>query len=82
MQISTRLALLLLAVEQSLVSLTSMYANFWLPGAYIVRAKIDLLESSILDPKVFAGLLFGAMLPYWVGLRHHHACIAACFSMF
>ncbi|WIA41962.1 hypothetical protein OEZ86_009266 [Tetradesmus obliquus] len=34
-------------------------------GAYITRAKIDLLESSILDPKVFAGLLVGAMLPYW-----------------
>uniref|UniRef100_A0A7S2QSI6 H(+)-exporting diphosphatase n=1 Tax=Chlamydomonas chlamydogama TaxID=225041 RepID=A0A7S2QSI6_9CHLO len=34
-------------------------------GAYVTRAKIDLIHSSILDPKVFAGLLFGAMLPYW-----------------
>ncbi|MEW5298026.1 MAG: hypothetical protein WDW36_001190 [Sanguina aurantia] len=34
-------------------------------GAFITRAKIDLLHSSILDPRVFAGLLFGAMLPYW-----------------
>jgi len=34
-------------------------------GAYITRAKIDLVHSSILDPRVFAGLLFGAMLPYW-----------------
>lgn len=34
-------------------------------GAYITRAKIDLMESSILDPKVFAGLLVGSMLPYW-----------------
>mmetsp|Transcript_12334 Transcript_12334/g.30187 ORF Transcript_12334/g.30187 Transcript_12334/m.30187 type:complete len:768 (-) Transcript_12334:1223-3526(-) len=34
-------------------------------GAYVTRAKIDLLNSSILDPKVFAGLLVGAMLPYW-----------------
>ncbi|KAF6252549.1 pyrophosphate-energised proton pump [Scenedesmus sp. NREL 46B-D3] len=28
-------------------------------------ALIDLIESSILDPKVFAGLLVGSMLPYW-----------------
>jgi len=34
-------------------------------GAYVVRAKIDMMHSSILDPKVFAGLLYGAMLPYW-----------------
>ena len=34
-------------------------------GAYVTRAKIDLVQSSILDPKVFAGLLVGAMLPYW-----------------
>lgn len=34
-------------------------------GAYVVRAKIDLTHSSLLEPKVFAGLLFGAMLPYW-----------------
>eukprot|EP00798_Chlamydomonas_sp_ICE-L_P021208 gene21208-28116_t len=34
-------------------------------GAYITRAKIDLVHASILDPKVFAGLLFGSMLPYW-----------------
>nr|ADK36629.1 vacuolar H+-pyrophosphatase [Dunaliella viridis] len=34
-------------------------------GAYITRVKIDLQETSILDPKVFAGLLIGAMLPYW-----------------
>eukprot|EP00775_Hariotina_reticulata_P003821 gene3821-4079_t len=34
-------------------------------GAYVTRAKIDLIESSILDPKVFAGLLVGAMLPFW-----------------
>eukprot|EP00955_Chlamydomonas_euryale_P004264 44305-Chlamydomonas_euryale.AAC.1 len=34
-------------------------------GAYVTRAKLDLAHSSILDPKVFAGLLYGAMLPYW-----------------
>lgn len=34
-------------------------------GAYVTRSKIDMMHSSILDPKVFAGLLFGAMLPYW-----------------
>ncbi|GAX84433.1 hypothetical protein CEUSTIGMA_g11853.t1 [Chlamydomonas eustigma] len=34
-------------------------------GAFITRSKIDLEHSSILDPKVFAGLLYGAMLPYW-----------------
>eukprot|EP00798_Chlamydomonas_sp_ICE-L_P026605 gene26605-17169_t len=34
-------------------------------GAYITRSKIDLVHASILDPKVFAGMLFGAMLPYW-----------------
>ncbi|KAG1671066.1 hypothetical protein FOA52_000737 [Chlamydomonas sp. UWO 241] len=34
-------------------------------GAFVTRAKIDMLQASILDPKVFSGLLFGAMLPYW-----------------
>ncbi|KAK9812230.1 hypothetical protein WJX73_005782 [Symbiochloris irregularis] len=34
-------------------------------GAYVTRAQIGALESSILDPQVFAGLLVGAMLPYW-----------------
>lgn len=34
-------------------------------GAYVTRSKIDLVHASILDPKVFAGLLVGAMLPYW-----------------
>jgi len=34
-------------------------------GAYVTRSKIDLVQSSILDPKVFSGLLVGAMLPFW-----------------
>ena len=34
-------------------------------GAYITRAGITVADSSILDPKVFSGLLVGAMLPYW-----------------
>ncbi|KAL4427599.1 hypothetical protein ABPG75_001688 [Micractinium tetrahymenae] len=34
-------------------------------GAYVTRAGISLKDSSILDPEVFAGLLVGAMLPYW-----------------
>jgi inorganic pyrophosphatase len=34
-------------------------------GAYITRAKINVDDSSILQPEVFAGLLIGAMLPYW-----------------
>lgn len=34
-------------------------------GAYVTRSKIDMLNSSILDPQVFAGLLVGAMLPFW-----------------
>jgi H(+)-translocating pyrophosphatase len=34
-------------------------------GAYVTRSKIDLMQASILDPKVFAGLMVGAMLPYW-----------------
>lgn len=34
-------------------------------GAYITRAGITVADSSILDPEVFAGLLVGAMLPYW-----------------
>merc|ERR1719377_123719 len=32
-------------------------------GAYTVRAEVH--EVDILDPWVFTGLLFGAMLPYW-----------------
>lgn len=34
-------------------------------GAYVTRAGISVADASILDPKVFAGLLIGAMLPYW-----------------
>lgn len=34
-------------------------------GAYATRCNLDLKDTSILDPKVFAGLLIGAMLPYW-----------------
>jgi inorganic pyrophosphatase len=34
-------------------------------GAYITRAGIDVVHSSILDPKIFSGLLVGSMLPYW-----------------
>jgi len=34
-------------------------------GAYITRAGITLADSSILDARVFSGLLVGAMLPYW-----------------
>merc|ERR1719399_1978331 len=32
-------------------------------GAYCVRAEVD--EVDILNPWVFTGLLFGAMMPYW-----------------
>ncbi|CAK0782826.1 Pyrophosphate-energized vacuolar membrane proton pump 1 [Coccomyxa viridis] len=34
-------------------------------GAYVTRADISVKDSSILDPEIFAGLLVGAMLPYW-----------------
>lgn len=34
-------------------------------GAYITRCDIGLAETSLLDPRVFCGLLVGAMLPYW-----------------
>merc|ERR1719515_653589 len=34
-------------------------------GAYVTRADIDFASASILDKKVFPGLLLGAMLPYW-----------------
>jgi inorganic pyrophosphatase len=34
-------------------------------GAYVTRAGITVADSSILDPRVFSGLLVGAMLPYW-----------------
>ena len=34
-------------------------------GAYVTRAGITIADSSILDPRVFSGLLVGAMLPYW-----------------
>lgn len=34
-------------------------------GAYITRAGITVADSSILNPRVFSGLLVGAMLPYW-----------------
>jgi len=34
-------------------------------GAYVTRAGVSAADSSILDPRIFAGLLVGAMLPYW-----------------
>jgi inorganic pyrophosphatase len=34
-------------------------------GAYVTQAGITVKDSSILDPEIFAGLLVGAMLPYW-----------------
>ena len=34
-------------------------------GAFVTRAGIQYQDASILDPKVFPGLLVGAMLPYW-----------------
>lgn len=34
-------------------------------GAYITRAGIHASDASILDAKVFFGLIIGAMLPYW-----------------
>lgn len=34
-------------------------------GAFVTRANLDLKDASLLDPKIFSGLLIGAMLPYW-----------------
>jgi inorganic pyrophosphatase len=34
-------------------------------GAYVTRADLDFANCSILDKKVFPGLLIGAMLPFW-----------------
>merc|ERR1711970_718759 len=34
-------------------------------GGYCTRADIKLKDVSILEPMTFAGLLLGAMLPYW-----------------
>eukprot|EP00798_Chlamydomonas_sp_ICE-L_P020682 gene20682-27477_t len=50
-------------------------------GAYIIRAKIDLVHASILDPKVFAGLLFGSMLPYWFSAMTMKSVGKAALSM-
>ena len=34
-------------------------------GAFVTRAGISFKDASILDPKIFPGLLVGAMLPFW-----------------
>jgi Na+/H+-translocating membrane pyrophosphatase len=34
-------------------------------GGYCTRADIRLADVSILEPMCFAGLMFGAMIPYW-----------------
>merc|ERR1719450_1157429 len=34
-------------------------------GAFITRAEITIQDASILNAKVFPGLVLGAMLPYW-----------------
>ena len=50
-------------------------------SAYTVRAKIQVSEVSLLDPAVFAGLLVGAMLPYWFSAMTMKSVGTAALSM-
>lgn len=50
-------------------------------GAYITRAGIDPSEASILDAKVFFGLLIGSMLPYWFSAQTMKSVGKAALAM-
>lgn len=54
-------------------------------SAFVARTGLDGRDISILNPKVFAGLLLGALLPYWfsgmtiksVGVAANEMCMVA-----
>merc|ERR1711959_16927 len=50
-------------------------------GAFVARAGISVEDASILNPKVFPGLLLGAMLPYWFSAMTMKAVGQAALEM-
>jgi H+-translocating diphosphatase len=48
-------------------------------GAYVSRAGIGAID--VLDPKVFAGLIVGSMLPYWFSAMTMKSVGTAALSM-
>ena len=50
-------------------------------GAFVTRANLGYSDVSILDPKVFPGLLIGAMLPYWFSAMTMKSVGKAALSM-
>lgn len=53
------------AIGKGLAIGSAALVSLALFGAYITRAELSLKDASVLDPKIFSGLLVGAMLPYW-----------------
>merc|ERR1711968_218590 len=50
-------------------------------GAFVARAGISVEDASILNAKVFPGLLLGAMLPYWFSAMTMKAVGQAALEM-
>ena len=50
-------------------------------GAFITRAEITIQDASILNAKVFPGLVLGAMLPYWFSAMTMKAVGKAALEM-
>merc|ERR1719355_350548 len=50
-------------------------------GAFVARAGISVEDASILNAKVFPGLLLGAMLPYWFSAMTMKAVGRAALEM-
>lgn len=50
-------------------------------GAFVTRAGISFKDASILDPKIFPGLLVGAMLPFWFSAQTMKSVGKAALAM-
>ena len=50
-------------------------------GAYVTRAGVKAADASILDAKVFFGLIIGAMLPYWFSAQTMKSVGKAALAM-
>lgn len=60
---------------------SAAFAALGLLVAYIETAKIDLHEVSIKEPKVLAGIILGAMIPYLVSSMLFKAVSKAAYEM-
>jgi len=60
---------------------SAAFAALGLLSAYMVSAGVDPVETSLLKPKVLAGLLLGGMLPFYFSSKLFRAVSYAAFRM-